>query len=205
MRRVCVVTSRAGAYYALVSRLRRAELPFESLLPESDFEECELVLTTAEESSRFGERALALEDLDENPAVFKGQVISRLSGEDVLLIGVDPGKRIGLAVFYGRTRLAFNTFESPAALSARVEAFARRVPFRRLVVRIGDGSRATAARLAYLIESQVPEATVELVDESGTSARTPRMKGVQSDAIAAARIAFRRGEVISHGSPRIRR
>jgi hypothetical protein len=204
MSRVCVVTSKARAYYALVSRLRRAELPFESLLPESEFEGCELVLTTAEEASRFGDRALALEDLDENPGVFKGQVVSRLSGEDVLLVGVDPGKRSGLAVFYGRTRLAFNTFESAAALSSRVEAFARGVPCRRMVVRIGNGSRAVAARLAYLIEREVPEAIIELVDESGTSARTPRMKGVQSDAIAAAKIAFRRGEVVSHGTPRIR-
>jgi len=79
MNRICVATSKARAYYALVSRLRRAELPFSSVLPGSDCRDCELVLTTADEAEQFGVAALALEDLDENPGIFKGQVMSRLN------------------------------------------------------------------------------------------------------------------------------
>lgn len=204
MNRICVVTSKAGAYYALVSRLRRAGLPFSSLLPESDFRECELVLTTAEEAGQFGGRALALEELDENPGVFKGQVMARLAEGQVVLVGVDPGKRTGLAVFYGQTKLAFSTFNSTGAVCSRVGDFARGIPSNRVVVRVGDGNRQMAGRLVEGLRRAVPRATIEVVDESGTSAGSSKMKGVQRDQVAAAKIAFRKGEVVSRTTTRIR-
>jgi hypothetical protein len=203
--RICVATSKARAYYALVSRLRRAGLPFSSILPDSDSRDCDLVLTTADESGQFGERALALEDLDENPGIFKGQVVSRLAGEkDVILVGVDPGKRTGLAVFYGQTRLAFNTFDSAGAVCSRVGAFARGVPSSRLLVRVGNGNRSMTTRFVEGLKREVPGATIEVVDESGTSTGSLKMKGVQRDQVAAAKIAFRKGEVVSHGTTRTR-
>ena len=203
MSRICVVTSKSRAYYALVSRLRRAGLPFQSLLPDSDVKDCELVLTTVEEAPKFGDMALSMEELDENVGVFKGQVVSWLQGyDDVLLVGIDPGKRNGLAVFYGRTKLAFNTFDSVPELCARVGEFARRVPALGTLVRIGDGNRAIALKLAESIGKEVPKAKIEIVDESGTSVRSAKMKGVQKDAGAAAKIAFRRGDVVSHAGPR---
>ena len=203
MNRICVATSKARAYYALVSRLRKAELPFSSMLPGSDFRDCELVLTTADEAEQFGVAALALEELDENPGIFKGQVMSRLNGAgDAILVGVDPGKRTGLAVFYGRTKLAFNTFESTAAVCSRVGAFARALPASRLLVRIGNGNRSIIARFVEGFRKEVPGAVIEVVDESGTSTASAMMRGIQRDQVAAAKIAFRKGEVISHGTPR---
>jgi hypothetical protein len=90
------------------------------------------------------------------------------------------------------------------ALSSRVGAFAAGIPRSRLVVRIGNGNRGLAAKTAEALKHMVPRATIEIVDEAGTSARTGRMKGVQGDQRAAARIAFRRGEVVSSGKPRSR-
>ena len=198
-----MVTARARAYYALVSRLRWAGLPFSSALPDSDFGGCDLVLTTADEAEQFGSKAMALEQLDENPGIFKGQVVSRLSGDrDVILVGVDPGKRTGLAVFYGQTKLASNTFDSAAAVCSRVGAFARGVPYNRLIVRIGNGNKSLAARLVDGLRKEVPAATIEVVDESGTSAGSSKMRGVQRDQVAAAKIAFRKGDVVSVGMTR---
>jgi hypothetical protein len=195
--RICVATAKARAYYVLVSRLRRAGLPFSSVLPESN-SDCDLVLTTADEASQFGPRVMTLEELDENPGIFKGQVVSRLLGKgDVILVGIDPGKRIGLAVFYGQTKLAFSTFDSAAAVCARVGAFARGVPSSRLLVKVGNGNRAMATKLAEELREEVPSATIEIVDESGTSAGSSKMRGVQRDQVAAAKIAFRKGVVVS--------
>ena len=203
--RICVATSRARAYYALVSRLRRAGLPFSSALPDSNFDDCDLVLTTVDEIKRFGAKALPLEDLDQEPGIFKGQVVSRLSGmADVMLVGVDPGKRTGLAIFYGQTELAFNTYDSAADVCSRVGAFARGVPSKWLLVRVGNGNRSMASKLVESIRKEVPNAVIEVVNESGTSAGGSKMKGVQRDQVAAAKIAFRKGEVVSHGTPRTR-
>jgi hypothetical protein len=200
--RICVATTRSMAYYALVSRLRKAGLQFESRLPDSDLRGCDVVLTTKEEARRLGPKAVALEDLDEDPGVLKGQIVSKLAdGDEPLFVGIDPGERIGLAVFYGEANLAFGTFDSVGSVSSRVASFAR-VPAHRFVVRIGNGNRQVAARLVEAVRREALGATVELVDESGTSVRNPRMKGLQGDQSAAAKIAFRKGEVVSPGNSR---
>jgi hypothetical protein len=205
LNRICVATSRASAYYDLVSRLRKGGLGFESLVPGSDHRGCELVLTTRDEAKAFGARALVLEELDEDPEVFKGQVVSKLDAkEEVVYVGVDPGVRTGLAVYYGHTPIGFGTFDSPESLCAKVAAFARRLPRRRFVIRVGDGNPRMAEGFAEALEGTVPEATVEIVDEKGTSGRTPGMKGMQGDQRAASKIAFRKGGVVSSGRPRIR-
>lgn len=204
MSRICVATSKARAYYALVSRLRRAGLPFSSMLPDSSFIDCELVLTSAEEAGQFGGKAFALEDLDENPGVFKGQIVSRLDRGEVVLVGIDPGKRTGLAVFYGQTKLAFSTFDSAGAVVSRVGSFARGMPASEMLVRVGNGNSSMAARLVDGLRREVPDATIEVVDESGTSTSSSRMKGVQRDQVAAAKIAFRKGEAVTHGTTRRR-
>jgi hypothetical protein len=205
MNRVCVVTSKSRAYYTIVSRLRRAEIAFESLVPDSDFGQCDVVLTTAEEAPKFGRTAIPLEELDENPGIFKGQVMSRLAEEsELMLIGIDPGIRAGLAVFYGRNKLSFSTFNSSAALCTRVGAFAQSVPASRVVVRIGNGNQPAASRLVEMVRRQVPEATIELVDEFRTSVRRAKLRGIQRDQSAAAIIAFRKGEVVVQGLPRTR-
>lgn len=205
MSRICVVTSRGSAYYALVTRLRRAGLPFSSLLPDSDIHECDVILTTQFELSQFGQKALALEALDDNPGVFKGQILSRLGAAgDTILVGIDPGKRTGLAVFYGQRRLALSTFESAAAVCSRIGAFARGIPESRLLVRIGNGNRSAAVRLVDMVKKEAPGATIEVVDESGTSAVSSKLRGIQRDQAAAAKIAFRKGDVVSPGPTRIR-
>lgn len=201
MSRICVATSKARAYFALVSRLRRAGIAFSSVVLESDLHGCDLVLTTKDESERFGARALALEHLDEDPGIFKAQVMARLGGEeDLILVGVDPGKRTGMAAFYGRTMLTSKTFDSTTAVCSQVAAFAKALPTSRVLVRIGNGNRSLAAKLSEEIGKEVPAAAVELVDESGTSARTSKMKGIGRDQVAAAKIAFRKGSTVSRST-----
>ncbi len=200
--RICVVTSKAVVYYAIVSRMRKAGLPFSSVLPGADRGDCTLIITSASETKQLGGMVLALEDLDENPGVFKGQLLSRLNGGgEVVLVGVDPGTRIGLAVFYGETSLEYSTFSSVAALSRRVGAFVRGVPAKEFVIRIGNGNPAIAAKLIELLRLEAPDAVIEIVDEHGTSVRSVRMRGIQGDQGAAAKIALRKGEVVSPKSP----
>ena len=199
--RICVVTSKASAYFALATRLRKAGLPFSSALPDSDLEKCGLVLTTAAEAGGLGGKGVPLESLDADPGVFKGQVLSRLKDEqDAILVGVDPGERIGLAAFYGQTELAFYTLGSRAVVCSRVKAFAKGIPGNGVLVRVGDGDRLLARKLVEELAREVPEATIELVDESGTSVGGSKTHGMQRDEVAAARIAFRKGKVVSPGT-----
>jgi hypothetical protein len=137
---------------------------------------------------------MTLEELDSDPFIFKGQIISQLmDGGEVLLIGIDPGTRIGMAVYYGDASIEFATSDSVESALDSVVAFSKKVPSKKVVARIGNGNPALALVMATSLVSGVPRMAVEIVDESGTSARGAKLKGVQGDQRAAARIAFRRG------------
>lgn len=198
------MTSQARVYYSLVTRLRKAGLPFISLVPGSRLPRCDLILTTDAEAGSFGPNALPVELLDDNPYIFKGQILSRMDGgRETVLIGVDPGRRIGMAAYYGDVNLEFDTFDSIESFCTRVAAFIKSVPAKKSMVRIGNGNLALAMRLAQSVTDQVPDTAIEVVDEAGTSVRDVRMKGVQGDQRAAARIAFRKGIAFSR-APRTR-
>lgn len=143
-----MITADGGAYYAIVSRLRDAGLPFLSLLPSDADIECGLVITTKSEGFSFGSPTLSLEDLDENPDVARGQILSKLSrGNKTLLVGVDPGSRIGATAFLGEEPLASRIFNSKSGACSWVAGLAERVPPRRSLVRIGDGDAEVATGL----------------------------------------------------------
>lgn len=183
--------------------MREARLPFVSLVPGSSYLPCDLVLTTGAEAGDYGFRAMAAEDLDDDPFVLKGQILSRLSdAKATLLIGVDPGTRTGMAVYYGEANLEFATFGSLEGLRGNIVSFAKKVPAKRTVIRIGNGNPAKALVLALSLTDEVPGAAVEVVDEAGTSTRNTRMKGIQGDQRAAAKIAFRKGVAFARPSPR---
>ncbi|MDG6973836.1 MAG: hypothetical protein JRM95_03285, partial [Nitrososphaerota archaeon] len=85
-------------------------------------------------------------------------------------------------------------------LCSKVKAFAKGIPGNGVLVRVGDGDRLLARKLVEELAREVPEATIELVDESGTSVGGSKTHGMQRDEVAAARIAFRKGKVVSPGT-----
>ncbi len=198
-----MATASPRAYYAIVARLKDAELQFSSRLPADACDDCEVILTTAAESKAFGSKALELESLSRLPGAVKGQILSHLtSGTEAILVGVDTGVRIGMAVFYGESPLDYATFRSISELCSYVVEYLRMVPAKRVVVRIGNGDRNQASRVANtLVAVQVDRViTVEMVDESGTSIRDSKGRGIRGDERAAAKIAFRKGRAVPERS-----
>ena len=63
-----------------------------------------LILTTKKESPKKCEKPLLDEDIFEHhPTVIRGMMMQKLNldfDEEVLVLGVDPGQRIGLSIFY---------------------------------------------------------------------------------------------------------
>jgi hypothetical protein len=192
---ICVATMDGRVYYSISSRLRKAGMAFESKNPsEVHGLDC-LILTTRIEAQMLGGSIIAIEDLDEDPIIMKGQILSRVNdeGKRDLVIGIDPGSRIGLAGFYGGTRLISQTLTSPHQVCELVSRLAIRVPNRRVIIRIGNGERDVAKKLLQALVEMLSNAIFEIVDESGTSQRTPRYKGLTRDQSAASKIAFRKG------------
>ncbi len=173
-------------------------MSFRSVVPgEAGVEDCDVVLTTRQEVERFNDGdaiSISIEDLDENPLVMKAQVLAKVGGEGRdLVIGIDPGSRIGLAIFYAGAGLGSHTFNSRASLYKTIFGLVRRVPNSRCIVKIGNGSRELANKLASDIGRTLTGVTIEIVNEEGTSARNVRFRSLPKDQSAAARIAFRKG------------
>ncbi|MDA4136414.1 MAG: hypothetical protein OK449_05395 [Thaumarchaeota archaeon] len=201
MRIIKVATDDGNAYYDIVSRLKRTHLQFSSISPGQAVDSAkELVITSRMENPAFGGSGVPIEDLAEDPMVMEGQLLSRLLDEPRrrLLIGIDPGSRMGIAVFYdGRELGALNSSSVEESVESLVR-LVREVPHSSLAVKIGGGEPKTSLRLARSLRERLPpSASLEIVDESGTSAGKRGATGATRDQRAAAKIAFRRGTQFS--------
>jgi hypothetical protein len=193
MSRLCVATEDGRAYYAMANKLKGAGFSFESVLPRDVGREFDLVFTTRREGYRFGSKAVFDDELDSYPGLVRGFVISRLAGgRGDLLVGVDPGSRMGLAAFYGEERLLSVTFTEAAPLVELVCRLVDTVESPRAVVRVGDGGGARSTALVAELSARVQKAAVEVVDEKGTSGAGGSL-GMKRDQGAAAKIALRKG------------
>jgi len=197
MRIIKVATDDGNAYYDIVSRLKRTHLRFDSLLPGQVVDSAkDLIITSSLEVSAFGGSAVAIEDLNEDPLIMEGQLLSRLLDEPRrnLLIGIDPGSRIGVAMFYGGRELGALTENSVENSVESLVMLVNEVPHSSVSAKIGGGEPKSSLRLARLLRERLPpSASVEIVDESGTSVGKRGAIGATRDQRAAARIAFRKG------------
>ncbi len=205
MRIIKVATDDGNSYYDIVSRLKKTHLGFVSVTPGQAVDPArDLVITSRVEASAFGENVVAIEDLSQDPMTMEGQVLSRLLDESRrdILIGIDPGSTIGVAMFYGGRELgaiASNSVErSVNSLVSLVEG----VSHSSVSVKIGGGEPKTSLRLAQLLRERLPpSASVEIVDESGTSGGKRGAVGATKDQRAASKIAFRKGVQFSEPAP----
>lgn len=200
MRDIKVATDDGSAYYDIVSRLKKTHLRFSSVSVEDARQNSDgLVITTSKEAAQFGGYVAAIEDLNPNPMIMEGQLLSRMLVESrrTILVGIDPGSRIGVVVFYGGRELGAFTESSVDDCVDAVVAVANLVPHSTLSVKIGGGAPKTSKALVSELGGRLPSpSSIEVVDESGTS-RRPGIFGATRDQRAAARIAFRKGVRVS--------
>jgi len=189
-----VATEDSRAYYSILSRLKETNLRFVSMTPaQAAREGIWPVITTRNELTVFKGLSIPIEELDENPMIMEGQILARMLRETrrVLLIGVDPGLRIGVAIYYGGVRLGSLTVDSVDSLRQKILSLITSIPHRKAMVKIGDGYPQQSRVIAKTVASELPETIIEIVDEKGTSQN--HQKGIERDQAAAARIAFRKG------------
>jgi len=201
LRIIKVATDDANAYYEIVSRLKQTHLRYRSISPGEETDPVnDLVITSRSELSKLGANAVALEDLDKDPLVMEGQLLSRLLEESmrVVLVGIDPGASIGVAVFYGGQEIGARTTNLPDRVVDLVIRFATSVPYTSFAVKIGAGEPVLSMKLARLLRAGLPwAASVEIVDESGTTSGRRKATGAARDQRAAAKIAFRKGTLLN--------
>jgi hypothetical protein len=196
MKVVGVATSDSRAYYSILSRLKETNLRFVSLTPsQTSTKVPEPIITTRSELGLFSVVTIPIEDLDENPLIMEGQILAKTLKENkrVILIGVDPGLRMGVVVFYGGTALGSFTVNSIDVLEWKILSLVRNIPHSDAVIKVGDGAPELSRKIIWIMTERLPEAKVEVVDERGTTINRMKSKGQTKDQRAAERIALRKG------------
>ena len=185
---IVVATADFELYHEVVGELRERDVEFTTVEPGDP-------LPTGTDAVVTGD-----DDLDVDVPVVRADAGSaRLAVERALaslrgdqgrtVVGVDPGNRPGIAVLRGGMVVAaFQVPVADAADAIREEAGSDEDA----VVRIGDGARMAGARIL----DDLPDATVELVDETGTTPHLGSGARGMGDVLAAVNIALTPGEAV---------
>lgn len=202
--KVAVATVEGKAYFLIVNELREQNVPFISLVPdESVPAEVKVVITTEKEKHLVKNENILIYTSEKDLDSLVNGVKRLLQGKeayDKILIGIDPGEVIGLAVIAdGKVIEEDNCFSTQEVINNIIKAL-RNVNFAvtSVSVKIGNGV-PVYKELVEALDNVLPHAVVlEVVSEAGTNQslkknkRSRRIRHISS----AIRIAGRAGYII---------
>ncbi len=150
-------------------------LPFDSILPEeiSNYTG-NLVLTTRKESPLNCKKSILHEDVfEQHFTVIRGLMIQKLNfdyEEKDLVIGIDPGERIGLSVFYFGKEIESSFYSSIEELILHIIGILGNLRATRKIIKIGNGNMDIAKKIEKLLNLRYCSSfELEYVDERKTS------------------------------------
>lgn len=200
--KVAVATVDGKAYFLIVSELKEHVIPFVSLVPGQQVPaEVKVVLTTETESFKVKHEKILIVHSEAELEDLILEVKRILLGKETcekIVIGVDPGAAIGLAVIAdGKIIEESNCFSSQELINGILKII-RNVNFAvtGVSVKIGNGVPIYKELLEDLDAALPRQVVLEVVSETGTNKplkrRSRRIRHISS----AIRIAARSGYVV---------
>lgn len=201
--KVTVATVCGRSYYKIINALKVMNIQFESLSPEeAALSESKIVITTKDEAEIFKRKDILLDtDLEKLPILTKARILRstvKFCYSDVLIIGVDPGKRIGISVIYMHNEIGCFVESSPSRVVQLISVLIAGIDSKKKTVRIGDGDMYMARLMATWLKSRFSGLVeIEIVDERGTSFPLNSCKNRRGlrDIYSARKIAQRNGRI----------
>jgi len=200
-RNVAVATVHGRPYYNIITALKLMELQFDSLSPEeAAASNAKVIITTRDEAGIVNRKDVVMLDteLEKYPAIGKAKILRSIIGDqadDRLIVGIDPGSRIGISAIYLHQEIASVVESSLEDAISQVSAMLGGIESSKKVVKIGDGNIPMAKQIAHILKAKFRDkVSVELVDEHGTSQNTDANRRGVRDRSSARTIAFRSGK-----------
>ena len=113
------------------------------------------------------------EIMDKVPAVIRGLMIKKLQvglEKNELVLGIDPGHRTGLSVYYFGKEIDKSFFNSVESLVMHIANILAELKAERKIIKIGNGNMKLAKEIINLINLRYcSNFDLEIVDESKTS------------------------------------
>jgi hypothetical protein len=158
-----------------------------------------LIFTTENESPRFASQVILNEEvLKEDPTVIQGIITEKLDSglnRSELLIGIDPGQRIGISVNYLGKEIERGLYTSPEELASHVAKILGGLKAEQKLVRIGNGNMKVAKQITTQLNLKFcSHFELEFVDERKTTKKIKHYnKRGKRDMLSARFIAQREG------------
>ena len=201
--KITVATLNGKSYYKIINTLKLLQLNYEELSPsEAVNSYSRIIITSKEESPIFKKKNIMVDsELNENPVIIKAKILRKLIKShtyDQLTIGIDPGNRIGISIFYLHDEIesvVLSTIE--LTLNFIIEVLTE-IKAKKKIVRIGDGNINMARSIAFLIKANFKDLVhVEIVNEHGTSSiqNNESNRRILKDKSSVRLIAFRNGKI----------
>jgi hypothetical protein len=158
--------------------LKSLKLGYDSLVPEEIHDyQGDIILTTYSEAPKSIKIPALYEDiLDLEPTVIEGLIMQKLDPthySDELLIGVDPGKRIGLSIYYYGREVEHSLHTSVEDLVSHLVRILAGLRAKKKIIKIGNGNMKMAKKITNLLNLRYcSDFEIEFVDEQKTSVKT---------------------------------
>jgi hypothetical protein len=202
--KVAVATVEGKAYFLIVNELREQNISFISLVPgEPVPAEVKVVITTEKEKHLVKHEKILIFTSENELDDLVNEVKRILQGKEAyekIVIGIDPGEAIGLAVIAdGKVIEEGNCFSTQEVINSIIKTI-RNVNFSltSVSVKIGNGVPVYKELLEALDDALPPEVALEVVGEAGTNRplkENKRSRGIRHIS-SAIRIAGRTGYII---------
>ena len=188
------------SYFKFVNTLRHLKLSYDSVLPEEiTSSDKRLILTTVRESEKIQSNLIMFDDeFDYDPTIIRGKIVEKLDSgihHGSLVIGIDPGSRIGLSIFYHEKEIESSIYTSVDDLISHIVKILVGLNGKRKVVKVGNGNMEIARQITNLLNLRFcSHFELEFVDERKTSLRVRNYnKRGERDKISARYITQREG------------
>ena len=198
--RIGIATTYGRPYYKFSTCLKRLNLSFDSILPQDIHAyRGHLVLTTRREAPSDSEKPILYDDsFEQHPTMIYGLILGQLNlgcDDGELLIGVDPGKRLGLSVFYRGREIESSVYSSIDDLVFHIIQVLGGLGAQHKIVKVGNGNMIIAKRIATLLNLKFCSSfDLEFVDEQNTSMKIKNFnQGGKRDRLSAKYITQREG------------
>jgi hypothetical protein len=169
MKIIGILTSDFRVYYELIKALKKRDLPFASLSFDEPIPMNIGVLITTEdekESIDFPHPVVAEKDIELTIDVAT-RILKGKEKFNRLIIGIDPGKRPGVAVIGDDEMLSTAQVSSPEKVEALVGRVIKSYPSEETIVRIGHGDTTHRNRIINSLSRF--NLKVEISDETRTT------------------------------------
>ena len=173
--RIGIATELGRPYYRFSRILKDLGTDFDSILPKDiPNYDGDIILTTEKEAPKKSVIPLLFDDItDKDIEVIQGLISQKLAhglNDNELLLGIDPGKQIGLSIYYLGNEISSSFFTSTEKLIQKIINIMAELKARHKIIKIGNGDMQMANEIVKLLNLNFcSNFEIEFVDESNTS------------------------------------